>query len=73
VAGSCEYGNEPLGSIKKSGEFIGYQSDYKLLKKDSAPLVNELLGYGKRRVEGKVCPVFKHHAVKTYIEEWRGR
>jgi hypothetical protein len=36
VAGSWEYGNEPLGSIKGE-EFLEYLSDYKLLKKDSAP------------------------------------
>jgi hypothetical protein len=32
VAGCCEDGNEPLGSIK-IGEFL----DYLLLKKDSVP------------------------------------
>jgi hypothetical protein len=36
VSGSCEHGNEPSGSTK-GGEFLGYLSDYQLLKKDSAP------------------------------------
>jgi hypothetical protein len=36
VAGSCEYGNEPSGSIK-GGEFLDWLSDYELLKMDSAP------------------------------------
>jgi hypothetical protein len=34
--GSCEHGNEPLGSIK-GGEFLDWLSDYYLLKKDSVP------------------------------------
>jgi hypothetical protein len=34
VAGSCEHGKEPSGSIKV-GEFPDYLSDYQLLKKDS--------------------------------------
>jgi hypothetical protein len=36
VAGSCEHGNEPSGSIK-GGEFLDQLSDCQLLKKDSAP------------------------------------
>jgi hypothetical protein len=36
VAGCCEDGNEPSGSII-GGEFIDYLNDYYLLKKDSAP------------------------------------
>jgi hypothetical protein len=36
VAGSCEHGNEPSGSIK-CGDFVYQLSDYQLLKKDSAP------------------------------------
>jgi hypothetical protein len=36
VAGSCEHGNEPSGSIKV-GENIDQVSDYQLLKKVSAP------------------------------------
>jgi len=36
VAGSCEHGNETLGS--KKGEFRDYLSDYQLVKEDSAPL-----------------------------------
>jgi len=36
VAGSCEYGNEPSGSIE-SGEFLDWLSDYALLKMDCAP------------------------------------
>jgi hypothetical protein len=42
--GTCEYGNEPSGSIK-DGEFLDYLSNYNLLKKDSAPwssLLSEL-------------------------------
>jgi hypothetical protein len=34
VAGSCEYDNELLGSVK-GGEFLHYLSDYWLLKEDS--------------------------------------
>jgi hypothetical protein len=34
VMGSCEHGNEPLGSIK--GEEFDWVSDYQLLKEDSA-------------------------------------
>jgi hypothetical protein len=33
VAGSCEHGNEPSGSIK-GGELADQLSDYQLLKKD---------------------------------------
>jgi hypothetical protein len=36
VAGSCEDGNEPSGSIK-GGEFLGYLSDCQLLKNYSVP------------------------------------
>jgi hypothetical protein len=36
VAGSCEGGNEPPGSIK-GGEFLDLLRDCQLLKKDSAP------------------------------------
>jgi hypothetical protein len=36
VAGSCEYGNEPPGSIKV-GEIPDYLSDWRFLKKGSAP------------------------------------
>jgi hypothetical protein len=36
VAGTCEYGKEPSGSIK-CGEFLGYAKTGQLLKKDSAP------------------------------------
>jgi hypothetical protein len=35
VASSCEYGNEPSGSIKGE-EFLDYMSDCQLLKRDSA-------------------------------------
>jgi hypothetical protein len=35
VAGSCEHGKEPLGSIK-DGEFFDSLSNCQLLKKDSA-------------------------------------
>jgi hypothetical protein len=35
VAGYCEHGNEPSGSIK-DGAFFGLLSDYQLLKKDCA-------------------------------------
>jgi hypothetical protein len=31
VAGCCEHGNEPSGSIK-GGELVEYLSDYQLLK-----------------------------------------
>jgi hypothetical protein len=34
VAGSCEHGDEPLGSIK-GGEFFDQLSDCYVLKKDS--------------------------------------
>jgi hypothetical protein len=34
LAGSCEHGNEPSGSIKGE-EFLDYLSDQELLKKDS--------------------------------------
>jgi hypothetical protein len=36
VAGCCEHGNEPSGSVK-GGVFLDYLSDCWLLKKDSAP------------------------------------
>jgi hypothetical protein len=36
MAGFCEHGNEPSGSIK-GVEFLDYLSDYQLLKKGSAP------------------------------------
>jgi hypothetical protein len=36
VAGCCEHGNEPSGSIK-GGEFLDWLSDSQLLKKDTAP------------------------------------
>jgi hypothetical protein len=36
VAGCCEHGNEPSGSIK-GREFLDKLSDCQLLKKDSAP------------------------------------
>jgi len=36
VAGFCEHGNEPSGSIK-SGKFLDQLSDCQLLKKHSAP------------------------------------
>jgi hypothetical protein len=36
VAGSCEHGNEPSGSIRGE-EIIDKVSNYKLLKEDSAP------------------------------------
>jgi len=36
MAGCCEYGDEPSDSMK-GGEFLEYVSDYKLLKKHSAP------------------------------------
>jgi hypothetical protein len=36
VAGCCEHGNEPSGSIK-GGEFVDYLDDCQLLKKDSTP------------------------------------
>jgi hypothetical protein len=36
MAGFCENGNEPSGSIK-GREFLDYLSDCQLLKKDSAP------------------------------------
>jgi hypothetical protein len=36
VAGCCEHGNEPSGSIKR-GVFSDQLSDYQFLKKDSAP------------------------------------
>jgi hypothetical protein len=35
VAGFCERGNEPSGSIKDEG-FVDYLSYYQLLKKDPA-------------------------------------
>jgi hypothetical protein len=46
VAGCCEHGNEPSGSIK-GGNLLDYLSDYKLLKKYYAPwswLVGWLVG-----------------------------
>jgi hypothetical protein len=36
VAGSCEYGEEPLGSIECS-DFFEWLGDHWLLRKDSAP------------------------------------
>ena len=36
VADTCEFGNEPLGSIKR-GEFLDQRKTGQLLKKDSAP------------------------------------
>ena len=35
VAGTCECGNEPSGSVKR-GELLGYLRTGQLLKKDSA-------------------------------------
>jgi hypothetical protein len=43
VAGSCEHGNEPLGSIK-GGEFLDCLTGYKLLKMDSAAWNKKHLG-----------------------------
>jgi hypothetical protein len=39
VAGSCEHGNEYLGSIK-GREFLNYLTENYVLKKDSIPLSN---------------------------------
>jgi hypothetical protein len=36
LAGSCEHGNEPSGSIKGE-KFVGYLRDYQLLRKGSVP------------------------------------
>jgi hypothetical protein len=36
VSGSCEHGNEPVGSVK-GRTFFDQLSDYQLPKKDSAP------------------------------------
>jgi hypothetical protein len=36
VASCCEHGNEHLGPIK-SGEFLDYPGDYRLLKQHSVP------------------------------------
>jgi hypothetical protein len=36
MAGSCEHGNEPSGSMKFS-EILEWLSDWQLLKKDSSP------------------------------------
>ena len=36
MAGACEYGNEPSGSIK-CGEFLDWMRTGYFLKKDSAP------------------------------------
>jgi hypothetical protein len=36
VEGSCEHGNEPLGSVK-CWEILEWLSDWRLLKMDSAP------------------------------------
>jgi hypothetical protein len=36
VAGSCEYGNEPTGSIK-GWEFLDWPGDYWVFEADSAP------------------------------------
>jgi hypothetical protein len=36
VVGSCDHGDEPSGSIK-GGELLDQQSDYHLLKENSAP------------------------------------
>jgi hypothetical protein len=38
MVGSCEYDNEPSGSIKCE-EFLNYASDYQVLNKDSAPWI----------------------------------
>jgi hypothetical protein len=37
VAGLCEYGNEPSGSIKKTGYSFDKLSDYQLIKEYPAP------------------------------------
>jgi hypothetical protein len=42
VAGCCENGNEPLGSVT-CGELIDQLSDYYLVKKDSTELINVFL------------------------------
>jgi hypothetical protein len=39
VAGQCEHGNEPSGSMKP-GEFLDQLSDFQLLKTVSAPRVS---------------------------------
>jgi hypothetical protein len=36
VAGFCEHGNKPSGSIK-GGEFLYQLNDYEFLKKETAP------------------------------------
>jgi hypothetical protein len=36
MSGSCEHGNEPLGSVK-DGKFLDQLNNYQLLKKYSAP------------------------------------
>jgi hypothetical protein len=36
VAGSCEYGNEPLGSVK-GYKFLDQPRDNQLVNKDSVP------------------------------------
>jgi len=38
MAGSCEHGDEPSGSIKKGGS-LEQLSNYKRLEKDSVPCV----------------------------------
>jgi len=38
MAGSCEHGNEPSGSVKDV-EFLDQLSDCQLLKKDYAPRI----------------------------------
>jgi hypothetical protein len=43
LAGSCEYGNEPFGSIK-GGVFLDQLSDCQLLKKDSAACSYNTIG-----------------------------
>jgi hypothetical protein len=42
VAGSCEHGCEPSGSVK-DGEIYDKVNDYQLIKKDSCPMVVVIL------------------------------
>jgi hypothetical protein len=64
--GSCEHGNEPSG-FTKGREFIDYQTDCQLLKKDSVPC--SCLVMFRRNVETLSVPVSLSQSVlhKPYI------
>jgi hypothetical protein len=56
VAGSCEHGNEPSGSIQ-GGEFLDQLSECSLLKKDSA--LRSYFKYSKELQQIHILEIFR--------------